>query len=367
MVAINGAFQKSFKQQSSYFSRKLALPSERHDDIRASEHDHGFIVAGATKADLVNDFMKSIQKTIDEGKSINWFRENFNEITQKHGWTGWTGEDSKAGKAWRTKTIFTTNMKTSYAAGRDEQLSDPDILTERPYLRYVHSGSRNPRQEHLKWHNLILPADDPFWSTNRPPNGYGCDCDVESVSEAELKKYGKTKHDNSPKIKTRLYTNPTTGEQTQVPEGIDPSFAYRPGKSAAETALQAQRQKVERLETAIARKNIESLVKSDAFFKFCEGKVNGEFPFAVLPEQPQSNLKSKSPVILLNQNTVKAASNVAYRDYRQVQKLIDKNAVWQTNNSGERLTYITTTGGKKYKVVLTPNKNNYVLTLSQES
>jgi len=370
VATIKGAFQQSFKQQGDYFRRKLAIPSEKHDDIRGSEHDHAFIVAGATKADLVHDVKTAIQKVIDEGKSINWFREHFDEITQKHGWTGWAGEDSKEGRAWRTKTIFTTNLKMSYAAGRDEQLNDPDILAERPYLRYVHSGSKNPRQEHLKWHNLILPADDPFWSTNRPPNGYGCDCDVESVSEAELKKYGKIKPDSSPPLKNKLYTNKTTGEQFLVPEGVHPSFAYRPGRSSAEAALYAQRQKIERLDTAIARKNIESLTNSDAFLKFWGGKIDGEFPVGVLHDRDRDALGAGSPVILLSQASLmehkEVHPEVGFRDYRKIQKLIDNANVWQTGNRGERLAYITTDEGKRYKAVLKrtqDNSKNYFLTL----
>ena len=36
----------------------------------------------------------------------------------------------------------------------------------------------------------------------------------------------------SPKVETYEWTNPKTGEVTDVPKGIDPGWAYNPGKSA---------------------------------------------------------------------------------------------------------------------------------------
>ena len=56
-------------------------------------------------------------------------------------WIGWTGEGSPAGRAWRTGVIYTTYVAASYAAGRYQQLTDPELLAERPYWRYVHNDS----------------------------------------------------------------------------------------------------------------------------------------------------------------------------------------------------------------------------------
>ena len=41
----------------------------------------------------------------------------------------------------------------------------------------------------------------------------------------------------APEVKMREYVNPRSGEVTQVPEGIDPGFAYNPGL-ARQQALQ---------------------------------------------------------------------------------------------------------------------------------
>ena len=57
-------FNTPFAEQLDFFRRKLNLPSERWDDIQKAAHDRAFIVAGAMKADLVEDLRESIDKAM---------------------------------------------------------------------------------------------------------------------------------------------------------------------------------------------------------------------------------------------------------------------------------------------------------------
>jgi len=128
----DGSFKLPFPEQIDFFRQKQNLPTERYDDILKEAHDRAFVVAGAMKADLLNDLRKAVDKAIAEGKTIDWFRKEFEAIVQKHGWEGWTGSDTKAGRDWRTRVIYKTNLSASYAAGRWQQLHDPDLLKGRP-------------------------------------------------------------------------------------------------------------------------------------------------------------------------------------------------------------------------------------------
>lgn len=181
---INGARQQ-FAEQIAFFRNKLNLPSETWRDIQRAAHDRAFMVAGAMKADLLTDLRRAVDQAV-QGGSIGEFRKQFAEIVAKHGWTGWTGEGSAAGEAWRTRVIYQTNMATAYAAGRRAQLLDPDLLSRRPYWRYVHNDSvTHPRPHHKQWGDmrLTLRHDHPFWETHFPPNGWGCKCRVVAVAK----------------------------------------------------------------------------------------------------------------------------------------------------------------------------------------
>jgi uncharacterized protein with gpF-like domain len=166
--------QLPFKEQIEYFRKKLNIPTQQWNDLLDDAHEQAFTVAGAMEADLLNDLRRSVSQAIENGIPLDEFRKQFREIVAKRGWTGWTGEGTKKGEAWRTKVIYDTNIFSTHAAGRFQQ--QKAIANKRPYWQYKHSHlSADPREQHLAWDGLILPHDDPFWSTAYPPNGDGPD------------------------------------------------------------------------------------------------------------------------------------------------------------------------------------------------
>lgn len=229
-----------FAEQIEFLRAKLRLPTEWWDDIAKGAHDRAFIVAGAAKADLLADLHTAVARAA-EGEGLAAFRKNFKVIVAKHGWTGWTGEGSAAGEAWRTRVIYQTNMATSYAAGRWKQLNDPEFAGLMPYWRYRHAdGVLNPRPQHLAWDGLTLPREHAFWKTHWPPNGWGCSCKVFAVAapEAGAKTAPPAGWDK---------INPATG----APVGIDKGFDYAPGANAATPLRELIDQKLIKLDAPI--------------------------------------------------------------------------------------------------------------------
>ena len=217
-------FGTPFQEQIDYLLQKLRVPTERWDDIQRSAHDRAFMVAGAAKADLLKDLHDAVVQRATDGKGLKAFQKDFKAIVAKHGWTGWTGEGSKEGVAWRTKVIYQTNMAQSYAAGRYRQMTDPEYVRLRPYWRYIHrEGVRHPRPQHLAWHGLTLPHDHPFWQSHYPPNGWGCGCRVAPVSKAEGERSRAAGLGDPPDGWDAI--DPNTG----APVGIDKGFDYAAG------------------------------------------------------------------------------------------------------------------------------------------
>lgn len=212
-------FNQPFAEQLDFFRKKLNLPTEAWDDIERAAHDRAFMVAGAQGADLLEDLRGAVDEAIERGTGLGAFRKNFKRIVAERGWTGWTGEGTKGGEAWRTKVIYQTNMATSYAAGRWKQLNDPALLKVLPYWQYHHNDSViTPRPLHVSWDGLTLPPDHPFWQTHFPPNGWGCQCWVTAVSKEKFMRAVAA---------GRGPANAPTGT-----EGIDKGFDYAPGANA---------------------------------------------------------------------------------------------------------------------------------------
>ncbi|MEX2475057.1 PBECR2 nuclease fold domain-containing protein [Marinobacter sp.] len=217
-----------FNEQIAFFRRKLDIPTTGWTDLYSSENDWGFAVAGANRNDLVADFRSSIDTLIAEGGTIESFRKDFDRIVADHGW------DYNGGRNWRSRVIYQTNLYQSHNAGVNEQLDT--YQADLPYRRYRHSlAAENPREQHLAWDGLILRADDPFWATHSPMNGWGCQCYVEGLTDLDLEEMGKGGPDVAPDIEWETreigQSSETGPRQVRVPKGIDPGFEHSPGQS----------------------------------------------------------------------------------------------------------------------------------------
>lgn len=206
-------------------------------DMWNEQHARAFSLAKMTQLDLLADVRAAIDKALANGGTLREFRKELTPLLQAKGWWGVqkvvdpkTGleVDAQLGSPRRLRTIYETNLRTALAAGRWERIQR--TAQARPYLRYVAIDDGRARREHLAWNGLILPWDHPWWRTHAPPNGWGCRCKLQQLSERDMQRLGYTPSSDAPNEGTVLYENTRTGEKTRVPKGIDPGFAYNPGE-----------------------------------------------------------------------------------------------------------------------------------------
>ena len=306
-------FGTPFQAQVDYLRNKIPLPSERGDDITRAAHDRAFIVAGAAKADLIADLQAAVVKAAESGGGLNAFRKDFKAIVAKHGWTGWTGEGTKEGEAWRTRIIYQTNMATSYAAGQRAQMTDPGYIRFHPYWRYLHSdGVLHPRPLHLAWHGLTLRHDHPFWDTHFPPNGWGCQCRITTVTKREGEASAAAGLGEPPRGWQDI--NPKTGEEI----GIDKGFGYAPGANLATPLQDLVDQKLIKMDAPLGAAVAEALrpvMQAERAVAFAEwanaivnsGKTTGEY-------RVLDALDTKLIVRLQQEGVVPASAEIVARD-----------------------------------------------------
>jgi hypothetical protein len=230
---MDSAVQLPFKQAIEFYRDKIKLPTSGWTDIWQQQHSKAFVIAGAQSDALLEDMYNAIQDAKQNGGGYADFKERFNDIATKHGWS------YKGAPGWRSRVIYDTNITQSYNAGRYQQMWA--LRHVRPYWQYDHTSVENPRLQHLAWDGLILPADDAWWDTHMPQNGWGCKCRVFSLTRTEAEKQwqqaGKSGPDQAPEIKYVQKTVGKNGSQPRTvstPEGIDPGFGYNPGKAYLE-------------------------------------------------------------------------------------------------------------------------------------
>lgn len=254
--ALSGVFGQPFPEQVAFFRNKMGnlIPTRAWDDIEGAAHDTGFMVAGAVKADLLTDLVVAVDKFIAEGRGIEEFRRDFKSIVARNGWTGWTGEGSVKGEAWRVGVIYRTNMYTSYAAGRFAQLRAGNFA----FWVYRHGASQEPRVEHLSWNGIALEPSHVFWITHYPPSDWGCSCYVVGADTAA----GVRRLRGDPDKKLPANWN-VRDPKTGAPVGIGRGWDHAPGASVA-AVVQAMAAKVRSWEYGVAKAFMGSLPDAQA-------------------------------------------------------------------------------------------------------
>ncbi len=229
-------------------------PSFSWMDAWQEEHARMFTVAKSAGYDILADIHAELVKALREGRTFQQFAADLRPTLERKGWWGRklvldpeTGETKAVtlGSTRRLQNIFDINMRVSYAAGHWGMFERNKAT--RPFLRYVHIDPHlhqpNSRPHHARLHNLVLPVDHPFWEHFAPPNGWGCRCSLQQLSQRDvdrLVRQGEELFFEPPTITTRPWTNRRTGEILHVPDGIDPGWDYNPGKTgyeATEAAL----------------------------------------------------------------------------------------------------------------------------------
>lgn len=221
-----------------FFRSKGLATGFAWEDVWQEEHARAFTVAKAMQREVLEDIRAALDVALAEGRTLDQFRDELTPVLQARGWWGrqemedpLTGEVRavQLGSPRRLRTIFDTNMRSAYQAGRWERIQR--VKTAMPYLRYVATMDGRTRPEHRAWHGTVLPVDDPWWDTHYPPCGFRCRCTVTQMNARTLARRGFTVTEAPVRFPDRTYTNRRTGEVTTVEGGISPGFSFNVGKA----------------------------------------------------------------------------------------------------------------------------------------
>lgn len=258
MVAIAANLRLEPADAVAYFrSKGMQITWDWHE-MQRDAHAQAFTVAKATSLDVLRTIRDMVDKSISSGMTFEAFQKSLRPQLQDLGWWGQqevldgeTGELTQAqlGSTRRLRTIYQTNVQTANMAGRYKRLLDN--TDNQPYWRYVAVMDGRTRPAHRALHGKVWRWDDPIWDVIFPPNGWGCRCRVQALSEEEFKRLGVPLEDGSAAIQTvqvpinkagdtmdvRVvrYTDDTGQERIFRP---DPGWDYNPGADfASEQAL----------------------------------------------------------------------------------------------------------------------------------
>jgi SPP1 gp7 family putative phage head morphogenesis protein len=204
-----------FDEALKFFQAKVPMTEAEFYRIARQARVRAFTVADMASLDALKDIQDSLAKAIETGQSMGDWKKSVKDILSQWDVSGW-----------RAETIYRTNLQTSYQVGRYEQMTDPDVLEMRPYWRYVAVMDEKTRPTHAALHGKVFPADDPFWDTWYPPNGFNCRCTVQTLSPAEVEREGYIVEKGS-----RYHNKPVAMPDGTVIQMLpDPGWDFNPGK-----------------------------------------------------------------------------------------------------------------------------------------
>jgi SPP1 gp7 family putative phage head morphogenesis protein len=363
---------------------RTLVPTHSWQDMEGAEHAGAYTVAKSAGFDILQDIFDEVSKVVGEGKSIRDATRDLTPILQAKGWWGrklvvdpLTGETVPAqlGSTRRLRTIFDTNLRVSYAAGHWSRFEVQKAT--RPWLRYVAVMDERTRPEHAALHNLCLPVDHPFWKTWAPPNGWNCRCTLQSLSDRDVERMRGELVFEPPSMPMRTWTNRRTGEVQEIPEGIDPGWAYNPGQ-AGSRAVAAYADKLvaappELAAAAVGDSDFPVRPLADAFEAWVSSIAAGErversmytvgaFDQVLLDRLAERNIRPQSAAITVSQQAITHALRPAKAEVgkavgvdllmRMPEALRSPSAVVLDKRNGALLWVVDVPGSKVAKLVI---------------
>lgn len=199
---------------------------------------------------------------------------------------------------------------------------------------YKHGGSRNPREQHLAWDGMALPADHPFWKTYYPPadNIYNCSCYVVGArNEKGAQHLGADLTKTLPDDWT-----PPTG-----------STGYPLGERVTEV-VSALAKKLEKYPGPIANDLLSNMTSNNAFTDwFAKPTEKSMWPVGILSTLHAQRIGAQTTVVNLSAETVKKQirehPEVQPAEYRNIQTAIQEG--WVVQDSANTLIYVLESEG----------------------
>lgn len=298
------------EQAIRFFQAKGLKTSFDWRDMLHEEHTRAFTVAKMMDMDMLADVRSAVERAIANGTTLHKFREDLEPMLKAKGWWGAqeirdpvTGKITTAqlGSPRRLKTIFDTNMGTAYSAGKWKQIEATSKTF--PYLMYDAVNDGRTRPQHRAWDNLVLRFDDPWWKTHYPPNGWNCRCSVIQLSQRQLERMGKKAPDSAPPDNPYEWTNPRTGEVVDIPEGIDPGWAYHPGLTRKAETLRTLADKLEAVPADFANSALKDLIQSPAFMDWLKNP-QGAFPVMRVKDEAAAVVGAGRKIVVLSPDSL---------------------------------------------------------------
>jgi hypothetical protein len=204
---------RPFQEAVDFQRQRVPMTRAAFDRLSEEARLRAFTIAGLTKRSLLAEAYQLAYAASAEGLTKAEFATRLGAILDK--------QDGLVLTPRRIDLIAQNNTATSYAAGRYEQLSDPEVLAARPYWQYPLGPHDEQTSEIcLALEGFVARYDAEEWKHVFPPNHHDeRHMNVRSLTEEQARASGKLYEGGGPK------QYPFVDGREILP---DPGFDYSP-------------------------------------------------------------------------------------------------------------------------------------------
>lgn len=173
------AIPRGYDKALEFLQRRLEIPVSELDTLADKFDASALRVLDGTSARVEQRLQEAVLQTVQEGLHVKGgvkvLRQTFDDL-------GLTPKNS-----YTLENIFRTQTQLAYSAGRATVESTPEYRELLWGYRYSTVGDDRVRETHAEMEGATALADDLVWERWRPPNGWGCRCQlIPLFDEAEV-------------------------------------------------------------------------------------------------------------------------------------------------------------------------------------
>jgi len=166
-----------------FFKDKIIMPAKEFYALEAWARSRAFTVSYVTKAEVLNDIHNALDEAISNGTTLRDFRDSLKNIAEQRGWTGTS--------PWHEENIFRTNIQTSYAKGRWNQMYE----VKDDFFGFYSSIDDIRRCDICagiaeKTAGKVYPLDHPIWNTWAPLQHFQDRCTIVPIHRSQVEAMG---------------------------------------------------------------------------------------------------------------------------------------------------------------------------------
>lgn len=181
-IELDAANPQKFTEAIDYFRKQAPwISGSSWNEMARLSAIKGDQISSTTLLAMVDDLWGRMDAAVVDGIPY----KEFVRTTGKEWAKSWWKLDSP-----RMALIYQNNVGSALMAGRMAQITDPDVIEDRPYLMF--DAIEDMRTSEICRHRdgIILPAADPFWRSNIPLLHHNCRSSVISLDAEDAEELG---------------------------------------------------------------------------------------------------------------------------------------------------------------------------------